>query len=489
MMDALYSGITGLNGFQAALNTQSNNIANVSTIAYKSDNISFADQMYQNSIGKGVGVEMVDKNFKQGNMKLTNGAFDMAIEGKGFFIVKGDTNEPFYTRAGNFIMSEDGTLRLPTGEQVQGIPSTNTVVLSTDPNTIFTTSYSKFLGSQVISTDGNNIVETINSKSTDYTLSAVNDEDIKKGNGYKTSDTKISDIDALASYYRTELSAYGKSPQDGVVPTQQVSTMTFDISKLVNDLDSVEITVGATTYRQSFETDAITTLNNFADKISQGQSLVASVDAVGNMTITSMLPGKEVLVADAKIINGASPSLPYPVIDTTKAITGSGRAKIDTIEIALKDAIEIAGGKYLKMSSVVNTNDLATKTMDELQMKLDILKISESPFGTPEVEDGLIFLKQGDNRFVIGKIVTAVFSNESGLDAKGDNLYSATKKSGDFIFATIENKIQGKTLELSNSDLSEGLVDLMVFQRAFEASSRSITTSDEFLKTALALKK
>jgi len=57
------------------------------------------------------------------------------------------------------------------------------------------------------------------------------------------------------------------------------------------------------------------------------------------------------------------------------------------------------------------------------------------------------------------------------------------------IFATLENKILGKTLELSNSDLSQGLVDLMVFQRAFEANSKSVTTSDEFLKTALALKK
>jgi flagellar hook protein FlgE len=489
MMDALYSGITGLNGFQTALNTQSNNIANVNTIAYKSDNISFADQMYQNSIGKGVSVSTINKDFIQGNLKVTNGSYDMAIEGKGFFMVKGNTEEVLYTRAGNFFMAEDGTLQFGNEYQVQGIPAQSTAILSSDENSIFTTLYTKFLGSQIIKTQNGDVVETINSKATDYTISAVNDIDLLKGNNYKTKQAKINDIDALSSTYRNELLLYSTFPTDGVAATSQVSTIPFDMTKLNSSFDSLEITIGNTVYKKQFEENALNTLQKFADEISKGTGIQASVDTTGNMTVTSLIPGQETILSNANIINGAIPSSPTPIISTTAPIAGSGRAKLESIELALKTAIERADAKYLKLSTVVDASNLATKTPTELQMKLDTLKISESPFGSAEFEDGIMYLKQGDNRFAVGKIVTAVFSNELGLEPQGENLYSATLNSGNMMFATTENKILSKTLELSNTDLSKGLVDLMIFQRAFEANSKSVATSDEFLKTALALKK
>ena len=65
-------------------------------------------------------------------------------------------------------------------------------------------------------------------------------------------------------------------------------------------------------------------------------------------------------------------------------------------------------------------------------------------------------------------------------------------RSGAPIFNINNNKtadVKSKTLELSNSDLSENLVNMMVNQRAFEANSKSITTADEFLNIAIGLKK
>ncbi|MFA7022064.1 flagellar basal body rod C-terminal domain-containing protein [Aliarcobacter sp.] len=47
----------------------------------------------------------------------------------------------------------------------------------------------------------------------------------------------------------------------------------------------------------------------------------------------------------------------------------------------------------------------------------------------------------------------------------------------------------GQALEISKADLSESLVNLMVFQRAFEANAKSITTSDELLSTLINLKR
>jgi len=53
MIGALWTGISGLASQQTALDNESNNIANVNTVGFKSSRISFADQMYQDSIGKG----------------------------------------------------------------------------------------------------------------------------------------------------------------------------------------------------------------------------------------------------------------------------------------------------------------------------------------------------------------------------------------------------------------------------------------------------
>jgi flagellar hook protein FlgE len=71
----------------------------------------------------------------------------------------------------------------------------------------------------------------------------------------------------------------------------------------------------------------------------------------------------------------------------------------------------------------------------------------------------------------------------------GDNKYFATEESGIPKYIPNTTVIKSEILEVSNSDLAQSLVNLMVFQRSFEASSKAITTSDEFLQTAINLKK
>ncbi len=61
MISGLWNGVTGLNTFERALTTQSNNVTNSNTIGHKSDQISFQDLMYQSRYGKGVTVQSVEK--------------------------------------------------------------------------------------------------------------------------------------------------------------------------------------------------------------------------------------------------------------------------------------------------------------------------------------------------------------------------------------------------------------------------------------------
>ena len=236
MIGALWTGISGLASQQKALDNEANNIANVNTIGYKASRISFADQIYQDRIGKGSTVLDAEKLYTQGGTKLTGVNYDMALYGDGFFSVVNKntlgTAETFYTRAGNFRMGDNGTLQDSAGNAVQGwmmsaIDSQNDVT-STNPNaSVFTNDYTKLLGTKIIRHD--TYVETVTAKATDYTLSAKSDSTTAfSGDGAKTKSSKISDIEEAIKDYTSWLQKLKDQP-DGVFDTTnaQISQINF----------------------------------------------------------------------------------------------------------------------------------------------------------------------------------------------------------------------------------------------------------------------
>jgi len=484
MIDALFSGISGLNAFQNGLNTESNNLSNTNTVGYKADKISFADMMYQDGIGKGVKVQTVDKDFAQGTFKITGNNLDLAIDGKGFFILKGDSGENFYSRAGNFRIGNDGTLQNPDGYIVQGIMTdTNYNILSSDNNiTKITNDYSKTITSKIINI--NKTIATFNALSTNYDKSVQNDPLNLIGHGYKTKEAKLGDIALLKNSLNQALNEYSANPIEGTTPSNQIATTTLLPTIFTTDLDELSIVINGITVSQIYDLNPEKTLNQFADKISSVSGFSATIDN-GLLTITNLNPGDNALIDSYVTLDSPNGNKKF-VVNTTEANTGEGYAKVGAIENALKTSIERADAKYLR---IYNSLDTTSQQTNDIQMMLDTLAISNDPFGQAEINNGIIYLKQGDNRFAIAKISTVLFKDEQSLQPKGNNLFSKTLDSGEPIFATTQNKVLGETLELSNSDLGKGLVNLMVYQRAFEASSKSITTSDEFLKTAIQLKR
>ena len=94
----------------------------------------------------------------------------------------------------------------------------------------------------------------------------------------------------------------------------------------------------------------------------------------------------------------------------------------------------------------------------------------------------------------LGQIATAAFANPSGLEKVGDNLYQATRNSGDFdgIGTDITDgggKMQSGVLEMSNVDLSQEFTEMITTQRGFQANSRIITVSDTMLEELTNLKR
>jgi len=233
MIGALFTGITGLSSQQKALDNEANNIANVNTVGFKASRISFADQFYQDRIGKGSKVLDAEKLYTQGNLKITGVSYDMALSGEGFFTVRdSNTNEDMFTRAGNFRMGDNGTLQDAAGNEVQGWMMVDIDaqkdVISTNPNVdVFTNDYNKLLASKIVK--HSNYVETITAKATDYTSTAVSDsESIFSGAGLKTKSAKISDIEEAIKDYTTWLQRLSEEPDgSSATSTSQISEINF----------------------------------------------------------------------------------------------------------------------------------------------------------------------------------------------------------------------------------------------------------------------
>jgi flagellar hook protein FlgE len=120
---------TGLSGIRAAntdLSVTGNNIANAGTIGFKSSRAEFGD-VYTSSLlgggsttpGSGVTTLALRQGFSQGNLKFTQNAMDLAVNGSGFFVMN-DSGNQLYTRAGAFGLDKDGYIVGSTGALLQG---------------------------------------------------------------------------------------------------------------------------------------------------------------------------------------------------------------------------------------------------------------------------------------------------------------------------------------------------------------------------------
>jgi flagellar basal-body rod protein FlgG len=102
-------------------------------------------------------------------------------------------------------------------------------------------------------------------------------------------------------------------------------------------------------------------------------------------------------------------------------------------------------------------------------------------------------LTGSEEMVVIDQIQLATFTNPQGLEAIGNNCFKESANSGGPEFATAlaegtasaSTSIKAGFLEGSNTDLSTSFVDLMSYQRSYQAVSRATTTANDILETTL----
>jgi flagellar hook protein FlgE len=119
-------GLSGLNVAGKNLAAIGNNIANASTVGFKSSRAEFAD-VFANSLAGGSGTQIgigaslaaVRQQFTQGNIITTSNPLDIAINGGGFFRLS-TNGVPSYTRNGQFALDADGYIVSASGARLTG---------------------------------------------------------------------------------------------------------------------------------------------------------------------------------------------------------------------------------------------------------------------------------------------------------------------------------------------------------------------------------
>ena len=134
---ALQVARTGLEAQDSRMRVIANNLANVGTTGFKRDRANFATLAYQDArvagqrssgetayatglnLGTGVAVQSTSQIMTQGTLNTTSNAFDLALDGDGYFQIEMPGGRTAYTRAIDFTLSAEGQLVTQQGYAVQ----------------------------------------------------------------------------------------------------------------------------------------------------------------------------------------------------------------------------------------------------------------------------------------------------------------------------------------------------------------------------------
>lgn len=194
--------------------------------------------------------------------------------------------------------------------------------------------------------------------------------------------------------------------------------------------------------------------------------------------------------------------------DTGKFVSANGDAKGLTLNFQdgfTKDGTYTSLGNFADISIDLTTTKLSDKG-GSCSLSADCGGVGEEKglgtgrklgtlSGISISENGEIYATYTNGMSkLLGQIASAKFSNPSGLEKVGDNLYQTTLNSGDFDGIGVDITADGGSmkagqLEMSNVDLAQEFTDMITTQRGFQANSRIISTSDTLLEELVNLKR
>jgi flagellar hook protein FlgE len=422
ILQAMYSGVSGIQAEGEALGVVGDNISNSNTVGFKGQRSVFED-MLGHSIsagsasalpGSGVKMAGVQQLFTQGSLSNTGVSTDLALSGDGFFVMNGNVDGVagnFYTRNGQFKIDNLGYLTNTDGLKAQGYTAL--------PNGTFAAALSSLkVPTSAISPHATQaLTVTANLDSSAVVPTAVWDPQ----NPSKTSNfsSSISVYDSLGNAHTVD------------VYFRKTAANTWDYHVLAA---GGELTGGTAGQNQQIGNGSLTF--NTAGALQTA--------SVGNIT--------------ADFIGATAGQAITANFGTPLAGGGTG----------LDGITQFAGASNVSSQSQDGyaSGDLAGISVD----------------GTGVVKG----MYTNGQKLAIGQLAVAKFRSNEGLGRAGHNQWIETRDSGAAAMGTAGSggraSVAAGTLEQSNVDIAQQFVDLIAHQRAFQANSKTITTADEMLQ-------
>lgn len=469
MMRSLFSGVAGLKTHQTKMDVIGNNIANVNTVAYKSQNVTFQELMYQTTqnasaanaetgrgginakqIGLGVQTGAINANIStSGASQTTGNPFDVQIKGDSFFVVSDGSNN-YFTRAGAFYVDGMGNLAMTSnGYTVMGWQE--------DPNKPGTIIKDTVTPLKIMS------AENLTSKpeqTTQAYLSGVIDKNSTQLSSNDGMIVNISLYDNLGYSYIAKFSIKEKNPKvDGEYD--------FSLTDLVNSK-------GYSLIHPS--SDPGYEKNGF--------DIPAKDGGPGRTTkvTTTLDPTSGLKYDPASGKSLIDDNTPFKLTISNDAANLPGFGSPIEIRVGTSTMYDNKGTSTIKGNAGDYDGNYAGRKVGEMS-------------GVAIAQDGKITASYDNGTTkLLGQIAVANFANPSGLEKIGDNLYQTTPNSGAFDgigedITAGSGALSTGVLEMSNVDLSAEFTDMITTQRGFQANSRIITVSDSMLEELTNLKR
>ncbi|MBM4339142.1 MAG: flagellar hook protein FlgE [Deltaproteobacteria bacterium] len=468
---SFYSGLSGLDTHGTAMKVIGDNIANVKTTGFKSSTAHFEDVLGVSLTGVGGGsqtgagasISTVDGNFIQGSLETTNVATDIAINGKGFFIVQDASSaETFYTRAGHFIIDNQGFYVNAQGYQVQGYlyDSAGTSLVETladvqiNQNSMIPPRVTSTVD-MVLNLDASDSVPTYSGSawaaSTAYT--AGTRVYPPTPNGYSYECTVAGTSGAAGPTWPTTI---GATVVDG--------TVTWTVRQGPSDISN------------------FSTMVNVFDTLGQSHPVLIAFRKTAANTWAW-----HALIDGGEVIGGTAGR--YQQIGTdTLTFNTSGALTSPTPDDLNTSAINFTNGSTIAANAI--DVDFTGTTQYGAASAIQTLAQDGYTAGTVsgvgiDDEGNIVANYTNGTRRKIARLALADFPNLNGLARKGSTLYQATTTSGDPLY----NKpgvggmgnISSSMLEESNVDLASEFIKMIIIQRGYQANTKVITTTDEML--------
>ena len=434
---AMFSGVSGLNANSQAMGMISDNISNLNTVGYKHTQARFSTLVTEgaslNRYSPG-GVrsnpfQLVDR---QGLLQASQSATDLAISGRGFFVVNSNSTPSsgtyMYSRAGQFSVDANGFLANNNGQYLLGWPTLSD-------------------GSFDVDQDG-----TADGAAPDPT-SLANLQSIQvtslSGTATPTSSVSLSlNLPATAS----------------VSDTQNLTVLVYDSLGVGHNVAMEWTKTVATPPTWRLNATGVTRADNGAASL-QGATL-ASLPLTLNTVVFN---------GDGTPASFTPASLTVPTADWTTSASDS------TIAFNLGTANQADGVTQFASNYSITSINQNGVTFGRFQS----IEVDEA--GTVNA-----LFDNGGTR-AIYKLPVATFANPNALRAQSGNAWTHTVTAGNVFLnpagTASAGKISPSSLEASTVDLGEEFTNMIITQRAYSASSRIITTADQMLEELVRIKR